>query len=181
MGETLARKILKNLAAKRELSLSEFIAGFDIEGIGELIAEKAVAAGFDSLEKLRAAAPEALASVDGLGDITARTILEGLKSLGPEMEALLASGAVSIKERPSGGALSGKSFCFTGELSSMKRAEAEAAVKALGGTAKASVTKGLSYLVTNDPGSGSDKNKKAASYGVSIIDEAGFLSLIGRA
>ena len=133
MGETLARKILKNLAAKRELSLSEFIAGFDIEGIGELIAEKAVAAGFDSLEKFRAAAPEALASVDGLGDITARTILEGLKSLGPEMEALLASGAVSIKERPAGGVLSGKSFCFTGELSSMKRAEAEAAVKALGG------------------------------------------------
>jgi DNA ligase (NAD+) len=181
MGETLAKKILKNLAAKRELSLSEFVAGFDIEGIGELIAEKAVAAGFDSLEKLQGAAPEALASVDGLGDITARTILEGLKSLGPEMEALLASGAVAIKERPSGGILSGKSFCFTGELASMKRAEAEAAVKALGGTAKPSVTKGLSYLVTNDPGSGSDKNKKAASYGVSIIDEAAFLSLIGSA
>jgi DNA ligase (NAD+) len=97
------------------------------------------------------------------------------------MDALLASGAVSIKGRVAGGALSGKSFCFTGELSSMKRAEAEAAVKALGGTAKTSVTKGLSYLVTNDPGSGSDKNRKAEAYGVSVIDEAAFLGLIGRA
>jgi DNA ligase (NAD+) len=181
MGDTLAAKILRNLAARRELSLPEFIAGFDIEGIGELIAEKAVAAGFDSLEKLRAAPPEALAAVFGLGDITAATILEGLKTLGPEMDALLASGAVQIKGRASGGALSGKSFCFTGELSSMKRAEAEAAVKALGGTAKSSVTKGLSYLVTNDPGSGSDKNRKAETYGVSVIDEAAFLGLIGRA
>jgi DNA ligase (NAD+) len=181
MGDTLAAKILRNLAARRELSLPEFIAGFDIEGIGELIAEKAVAAGFDSLEKLRAASPEALAAVFGLGDITAATILEGLKALGPEMDALLASGAVQIKGRASGGALSGKSFCFTGELSSMKRAEAEAAVKALGGTAKSSVTKGLSYLVTNDPGSGSDKNRKAETYGVSVIDEAAFLGLIGRA
>jgi DNA ligase (NAD+) len=43
------------------------------------------------------------------------------------------------------------------------------------------VTKGLSYLVTNDPGSGSDKNRKAEAYGVSVIDEAAFLGLIGRA
>jgi NAD-dependent DNA ligase len=33
--------------------------------------------------------------------------------------------------------------------------------------------------VTNDPGSGSEKNKKAASYGVAVIDEAEFLRLVG--
>jgi DNA ligase (NAD+) len=43
------------------------------------------------------------------------------------------------------------------------------------------VTKGLSYLVTNDPGSGSEKNKKAASYGVAIIGEEEFLRLAGKA
>ena len=37
----------------------------------------------------------------------------------------------------------------------------------------------LSYLVTNDPSSGSDKNKKASSYGVAIIDEAAFLAIVG--
>lgn len=180
MGDTLARKILHNLDARRELSLPEFIAGFDIEGIGELIAEKAVDAGFDTLEKLRAAKPEELAGVFGLGEITAKVILDGLADSAAEMDALLSTGIIKIRARPAGGALEGKSFCFTGELRSMKRAEAEAAVKALGGSAKSSVTKDLSYLVTNDPGSGSDKNKKAAQYGVAVIGEDAFLALIGR-
>lgn len=181
MGETLARKILRNLASRAEVSLPEFVAGFDIEGIGELIAEKVAQAGYDTLDKLRAAKVEELAVVDGLADITAKTIVDGLASLGPEMDRLLATGAVSIKAPSGGGPLAGKSFCFTGELRSMKRPEAEALVKALGGTAKASVTKGLSYLVTNDPGSGSEKNKKAAAYGVEIVDEAAFLKIVGRA
>jgi DNA ligase (NAD+) len=180
MGETLAKKILKNLAAKNEVSLAEFVAGFDIEGIGELIAEKAVAAGFDSLEKLRAAGVEELAVVNGLAETTARTIVDGLAALGPEMDRLLAGGLIRIKASEEGGSLRGKSFCFTGELVSMKRGEAEALVKALGGGVKSSVTKDLSYLVTNDPQSGSEKNKKAAGYGVAIIGEAEFLGLVGR-
>ncbi len=181
MGEKLARKILRNLASKNEVSLARFIAGFDIEGIGELIVEKAVSAGFDRLEKLRAAKVEDLASVDGLAEITARTIVDGLAELGPQMDELLATGAVRVAEPKASGPLSGLSFCFTGELSSMKRAEAQALVRSLGGSVKESVTKGLSYLVTNDPHSGSAKNQKAAAYGTKLIDEAQFLKLIGRA
>ena len=179
MGETLARKILRNLASRSEVSLSLFVAGFDIEGIGELNAEKAVAAGFDSLQRLRDATVPELAVVDGLGEITAETLAEGLGALGPEMDALLATGAVRILPPSSAGPLSGKSFCFTGELASMKRPEAEALVRSLGGQPKSSVTKGLSYLVTNDPGSGSEKSRKAASFGVQILDEEAFLSLVG--
>jgi DNA ligase (NAD+) len=180
MGETLARKILRNLASKSEVGLARFVAGFDIEGIGELIVEKAVAAGFDSLDKLRAAKPEDLAVVDGLADITARTIVEGLSVLGPEMDSLLATGAVRISPPASTGPFSGKSFCFTGELATMKRPDAEALVRSLGGQPKSSVTKGLSFLVTNDPTSGSEKNKKASSYGVGIIDEEEFLRMAGK-
>jgi len=76
--------------------------------------------------------------------------------------------------------LEGKSFCFTGELKSMKRKEAEEKVTALGGSVKSTVVKGLDYLVTNDPGSGSSKNKKAAELGVKIIDEKAFLKFIGK-
>ncbi|MEN6364856.1 MAG: hypothetical protein ABFC81_07250, partial [Rectinema sp.] len=50
-----------------------------------------------------------------------------------------------------------------------------------GGTVKSSVTRDLDYLVTNDPGSGSDKNRKAKAYGVTILDEAAFLALPGLA
>jgi DNA ligase (NAD+) len=180
MGETLAKKILRNLVAKNETSLARFVAGFDIEGIGELFAQKAVASGFDSLEKLRAAKPEELAVIDGLGEITAKTIVEGLANVGADMDALIATGAVRILPPSDSGPLAGKSFCFTGELKSMKRPDAEALVRSLGGQPKSSVTKGLSYLVTNDPASGSEKNKKAASYGVQIISEDAFLALVGK-
>jgi DNA ligase (NAD+) len=180
MGEKSAQKILRNLAAKNEVSLARFVAGLDIEGIGELNTEKAIAAGFDSPDKLETATIEELAVVDGLGDITAETIVEGLAALKRETKALLATGAVAIAPGSESGPLAGKSFCFTGELKSMKRPEAEELVRSLGGVPKPSVTKGLSYLVTNDPGSGSDKNKKAASYGVEIIDEDEFLKMAGR-
>ena len=60
------------------------------------------------------------------------------------------------------------------------KSEAEVLVKSLGGQAKSSVTKGLSYLVTNDPESGSDKNRKARAFGIPVIGEEEFLSLVGR-
>jgi DNA ligase (NAD+) len=180
MGELSAAKVVRHIRTKRELSLSAFVAGFDFEGVGELIMEKAVQAGFDTLEKIRAAGVEELSGVHGLGKITAGIIVQGLKESAAEMDAVLLSGIISIapplseKDAP----LKGSSFCFTGELKSMKRNQAEEKVKALGGIAKNSVVKDLTYLVTNDPESGSSKNKKALEYGVKIIDEDTFLSIL---
>ncbi len=178
MGDVLARKILRNLAARNEVSLAQFVAGLDIEGVGELVAEKAVAAGFDTLDKLRAARPEVLAAIDGFGDILANTLAGGLRALAPEIDALVAAGAVRIRPPAAAGPLAGKSFCFTGELATLKRSQAEARVKARGGSVKSSVTKDLSYLVTNDPESGSDKNRKARAFGVPVIGEEEFLALV---
>ena len=48
------------------------------------------------------------------------------------------------------------------------------------GIIKSSVTKDLSYLVTNDTTSGSSKNVKAAKLGIPVIDEKAFLELIGE-
>jgi DNA ligase (NAD+) len=180
MGELSAAKVIRHIRAKRELSLSAFIAGFDFEGVGELIMEKAVQAGFDTLEKIRTAGVEELSGVHGLGEITAGIIVQGLEECAGVMDAVLASGIISIapplseKDAP----LKGSSFCFTGELKSMKRNQAEEKVKALGGSAKNTVAKDLTYLVTNDPESGSAKNKKALEYGVKIIDEETFLSIL---
>lgn len=178
MGETSAAKVVRSLRAKKEVSLPQFVAGFDIEGIGETMVEKLVAAGFDTIEKLFQASEDDFANVYQFGSIMAHALKSGLESLKGEMEALLASGAVSIVAPVAGGILEGLSFCFTGELASMKRPEAESRVKALGGQTKASVVKGLSCLVTNDPLSGSSKNTKARELGVSIIDEKAFLSML---
>jgi len=180
MGIVLARKVLRNLYAKEELDLPLFIAGFDIEGIGELIAERFVQAGYSTLDALRSAKKEDLAAIHGVGELTAEALLAGLDELSSEMDELLATGRVRIAAAKAAGPLAGKSFCFTGELSSMKRPAAESKVRALGGTSKSSVTKDLSYLVTNDPASGSSKNEKAKSLGVKILSEGEFLAIIGE-
>lgn len=183
MGPTLAQKIVKNLHAANELSLAEFIAGFDIDGVGILIAEKLVAGGYRTLDALFAAKPENFTMIDGIADTMAGIIASGLAERREEMEALLATGAVSIRKPVGQGsevptsALYGKSFCFTGELVSMKRAQAEKLVRDHGGSAKSAVTKGLSYLVTNDPSSGSEKNIKARALGIPIISEQEFLAM----
>lgn len=180
MGEASATKIVQNLRARDAVTLAEFVAGFDIEGLGLLSMEKVQAAGYDTLEKLRAATPEELSGVDGFGEVMAEALAAGLVELRDEMDAALATGRLAIKpSSTSSGVLSGLSFCFTGELATMKRSRAQAIVKSLGGSVKGSVAKGLSYLVTNDPASGSEKSRKAAALGVEVIDERAFLAMIG--
>ena len=172
-----ARKVYSSVQSHRNLKLSVFVAGFDIEGIGETVVEKLIDSGFDSLDKMFNASSEEIAQVYGFAQIMAETFTKGLKECRKEMEALISGGIITLEEIKSGGSLEGKSFCFTGELVTMKRNDAQNMVKANGGTCKSSVVKGLSYLVTNDTSSGSSKNKKAAELGIPVISEKEFLAL----
>jgi DNA ligase (NAD+) len=180
MGELSAAKVVRHIQTKRELSLAVFIAGFDLEGVAETTIDKVASAGFNTLEKLRQASAEDLSGVYGLGEITAKVIVEGLAETTDEMDETLKKGVISIAPPPQEETqpMRGLSFCFTGELSSMKRPQAEEKIKSLGASAKSTVVKGLSYLVTNDPGSGSAKNKKARELGIPIINEEEFLALL---
>ena len=172
-----AKKVYESIQNHRRMALAVFIAGFDIEGMGETMVQKLIDAGFTTLEKLLSASEEEIAAVYGFAEITAKIFVEGLAENAEEMRSLVANGIIQIEEI-GGGALAGKSFCFTGELRTMKRADAEAMVKKAGGSCKSSVTKDLSYLVTNDTESGSSKNVKAAKFGIPIINEEEFLRLV---
>jgi DNA ligase (NAD+) len=182
MGELSAAKVLRHIMTPHRLSLAVFVAGFDFEGVGELIMEKVVQAGFNTLEKLRAASVEELAAVYGLGEITAKTIYDELRESTAEMDKVLERGVISIAPPPDGEApaLNGYSFCFTGELATMKRSEAGEKVRAAGGSVKPSVVKGLSFLVTNDDASGSAKNRKAVKLGIPVLSEERFLALLAE-
>lgn len=70
------------------------------------------------------------------------------------------------------------SICFTGALNSMTRSKASELAEAAGFTVKTSVSAGLDYLVTNNPFSGSTKNRKAQQYGTRIITEEEFLMMV---
>ncbi len=181
MGVKIAQKILRNIRGRAEVTLSEFIAGFDIEGIGPLMADKLVAAGYRTLDAILAAHPQDFENIEGFAEITARALYDGLRLLESDMRELVDSGYVRIKasfEVDAGTSkVAGKSFCFTGELATLKRSEAEKMVRERGGIIKSSVTRDLNFLVTNDESSGSEKNRRAKEYSVPIINEARFLEL----
>jgi len=180
MGELSSQKVYASIHAKKEILLSEFIAGFDIEDVGLLMAEKIVGAGFDTLKNLFSATKEDIANIEDWAEKSASSFILGLSFVKDEMEELLSSGYISIKSvEKKEGKLQNLSFCFTGELEKMNRKEAEKLVKEAGGIVKSSVTKDLTYLVTNTPDSGSSKNKKALTVGCKIITENEFYKLLG--
>ncbi len=172
-----AEKVYKSIQAHKNMTLPVFLAGFDIEGFGETLAEKLVQAGFTTLNKLLVATEDQIAAVYGFAEIMAHTIVQGLQENAAEMRALVQDGIITIESNENG-KLAGKSFCFTGELVTMKRQDAEQLVKQNGGAVKSSVTKDLTYLVTNDTTSGSSKNVKAAALGIPVITEEQFLKLL---
>ena len=68
--------------------------------------------------------------------------------------------------------------CFTGKLEHLLRQEAAAMARRAGYSVASSVSRDLTYLVTNTPASQSTKNRKADEYGVKKITEAEFLKMV---
>ncbi|MHA1489950.1 MAG: NAD-dependent DNA ligase LigA [Promethearchaeota archaeon] len=181
--EKSASKALNNLFEIKEITLARFVAGFNIEGMDEALVQRVVDAGYDTLEKLRNANTGELARIDGFGDIYGETLIEGVINLYDEMLELLSKNKIKIKVnnkkegKKMAGKLDGLTFCFTGKLETMKRAEAEEKVRELGGVPKKSVVKDLSYLVTNDI-TPTVKYIKAQKQGSQIISEQEFLEMV---
>jgi DNA ligase (NAD+) len=73
--------------------------------------------------------------------------------------------------------IAGQTIVFTGTLERMTRSEAKAKAQALGAKVAGSVSK-KTDLVVAGPGAGS-KLKDAEEFGVKVIDEDGYLKLIG--
>jgi DNA ligase (NAD+) len=178
-GELIARKVLANLRAKLPLSLPIFLASLGIDDFALETAKLVVGNGYDTLEKVQAATVEELATLKGMGEIRAKAVVSGLLARRDEIARLVAQGIVPVPPSQ-GGALAGKSFCFTGALP-RPRKEYEDLVEAHGGTLLSGVTKELTYLVMSDPASGSTKAEKARKYGTQCIDAEAFLAIIAAA
>ena len=175
--ETSAKKALDNLHAVTKVPLAKFIGGFAIENIGEDMVLKVVDSGFDTLEKIRKASTFQIAQVEGFAEISARQLTEGIIKLYPQMKEVLETNKIKIEDRKIGNKLEGMTFCFTGKLETMMRAEAEQIVKDIGGQTRSGVSKNLTYLVTNST-EPTTKYKKAQEQDTKIITEKEFLEMV---
>lgn len=175
-GEITAKKLLDPLREKKKIPLPTFIAALGIPSVSRETGKLLVEAGFDTFEKIADAEAEALAAVEGLGEIKAKKILDGVRGRLDEVERLKAVGVEPVLPEE-GGPLNGLSFCFSGSHS-RPRKELVSIVESNGGTVRSGVTKGLSYLVLADPSSTSSKAQKARNLGTEIIDEATFESVV---
>ena len=179
MAEKSASNIIEALKKSKETTLDRFIYALGIREVGDATA-RTLANHFGNLSAIRSATQEALEGVADIGPIMAKHIVTFfLQNHNQEViNDLLTAGVhwqdVEIKtEQP----LQGKTFVITGTLESMKREEAKQRLLELGAKVSGSVSKKTDYVIAgNEPGS---KAEKARQLGVEILDEAGFLSLIG--
>ncbi len=184
MGETLATKIVRNIEARRELTLEVFLRSLGIRELGRHAA-KLLADNYGSLEKVLAATREELAAIHTFGDVIAFEVTDGLKKHKHLIDKLLKQVKIlpHKKVEKGSGPLKGASFLFTGSMIAMERSAAQKLVEEKGGVIASGVSKTLDYLVVGDgggAGSKLDKAKKLAASGssVKILTEGEFLKMI---
>jgi DNA ligase (NAD+) len=164
VGKSTAKKVMRNLRAKMELRIADFVGSLGIDMWGRSMVQKIVDAGFDTLEKMEDATVAEIAAVPAVGATKAEAFVEGFRRSRKTIDDLLAAG-VKVKKPVVGGKLDGVSFCFTG----VRDADFAEQILEAGGSVKSGVSKGLTYLVAKDPKSQSGKAKKARAQGTKVI------------
>ena len=169
--------IRKEFGAHREMSLAQFIAGYNIAGIGEKQVQKVI--DFYSIKEFGGffwSDSSQRFVCDGIGSVLSQKLSKGLEVNKADMEETIKHIRI-IKQELATGSLTGKSFCFTGAME-YKRKDLQDIVTAHGGTNLDSVTKNLTYLVIADPNSTSGKAKKARDLGITLISPEQFLEMV---
>lgn len=175
MGAASAKKAYDQLWSVVPLPVEQFVGALGIPLCATSTLELIVSAGFDTLDKLKAATVNDLQSIPGMGPKRAKALQGWFARNGHIIDQMLEAG-IEIKARVVG-SLSGASFCFTGKMQ-QKRPVLEKLAKDAGGSVKGSVGKGLTYLVISDPNSTSSKAVAARKNGTKCISEEDFLAMI---
>jgi DNA ligase (NAD+) len=181
MAEKSAQNLLDELVASKKLSLSRLIYALGIRFVGERTAQL-LAEHFGSLDALKDATEEQLIEVAEVGPKIAASIAEFFsEAANKKLVKRLVEAGLAVKEtrkEPKDTRLTGKTFVFTGELEKYSREQAGELVTSHGGKVTSSVSKKTDYVVVgSEPGS---KYDKAKALGVTILDEAAFVKLIGK-
>ena len=185
-GDKSAQNLWDSINKARTVALDKLIYALGIRHVGESTA-KLLAKTFKSLDALKRAVSDenaltTLLVLDGIGEKVAKEIikffndsyvLDLLSKLDGDLE--ITEYVYKVVESN----ISGKRIIFTGSLSSMTRDEAKSIAESMGALVASSISAKLDFVVAGeDPGS---KLKKAEALNLEILDEQGWLRLIGKA
>ncbi len=182
--EGFGKKSVENLStaieASKQQPLHRLIYALGIRFVGETTA-KTIASRINHLLDLTRITEAQLLEFEDIGVKVASSIVQFFQD--PVQLAMIESliqlglNVEQTNHQQADGTLTGLNFLFTGTLTQLKRADAEAMGEAKGGHILSGVSSKLNYLIVGeDAGSKLEKAKKIAS--IKIITEAEFIELI---
>jgi len=184
-GLKKAENLLTQIEKSKEAPFYKKITALGIRHVGEKTAQL-LAKKFKNLEELMNASFSELASIPGIGPMTATSIKNFFKAeQNVEMIKELEKAGFKFERTPEEEMeeqlpkpLEGQNVVFTGELEHFKRKEAQHLIELLGGNPTNSVTRKTSFVVVGEnPGS---KLAKAQKLGIKTLDEKEFIDLLKR-
>lgn len=181
-GKKSYDKLSSSIEKARHTVPTRILVALGIPGVGVTTAAQIARACENKWAKISSLAYDELISVSGIGEVMARDYEAFFADEHNKSVVLDLVGELDIDEsyEKAGEALSGEIFVITGSLEHYKsRTELKKEIEAQGGKVAGSVSKNTSYLVTNNPESGSSKNKAAAELGVKIITEDEIRTMLG--
>ncbi len=186
MAEKSAANLVAAIEASKSTTLARFIFALGIRNVGETTARD-LARYFGSLDKLIAATEADLLAVRDVGPIVAQSIVQffaephnldvvdRLRRTGNTGKAGVHWPETAGMQR-SAGILAGRTLVLTGSLPTLTRDAAKEKIEAAGGKVAGSVSRKTDYVVAGEEAG--SKLAKARELGVTILDEAGLLSLL---
>lgn len=184
MGERSAQNLMEALERSKDRGLARLLFALGIPHVGAGVA-RSLAQHYGNIEALIAEATrdggQALLAVADVGPVIAESVSQFFAQPANQslIAALKAAGIVMTEGRTAegDGPLTGKRFVVTGTLASMSRKEAEDAIRAAGGLPSGSVSRNTDFVVAGEKAG--SKLRKAQELGITVLDEDGFLGLLG--
>jgi DNA ligase (NAD+) len=183
-AEKKAENLLSSIETSKQQPLERLVAALGIRGVGEVMAHD-LSAVYRDLDQLSRVTSEEFQQIEGVGPNIAQAIVDWFARPANRqlLERLRAAGVwpevLETAARPAAGdALTGLTLVVTGTLANFSRDEIKDLIQQYGGKVTDSVSKKTSYLVAGE--AAGSKLDKARELNVPILDEAGFLRLIGQ-
>ena len=181
-GKKSYDKLSSSIEKARHTVPTRILVALGIPGVGVTTAAQIARACENKWAKISSLSYDELIAINGIGEVMARDYEAFFADEHNKSVVLDLVDELDIDEsyEKAGEALSGEIFVITGSLEHYKsRTELKKEIEAQGGKVAGSVSKNTSYLVTNNPESGSSKNKAAAELGVKIITEDEIRTMLG--